>query len=427
MLPCESRATICASLMNIATKAWFPEYWGRIFLITTGLVTPAPAFRRARKISAIPPVAMRSRSSYFPNCCVPVPGANPCTLDQQPNALSRPADARRHGNMRPTMPVSPFGRALAAALVLTATVATAEPALLLVSSLGRPSVLTVHGRLLESAPTRGSSVFSRNLRRLAAAGLEHQKISARVGDAEVSGVTGEDGAFSLQLPAPEGHPFPEGISVVQVRGAGAVATVPVQVVADSAPFLVVSDIDDTVIVSNVIHPTELVRSALFQDSDTHPPVPGMAAFYACLRDGSPAAPGFAYVSGSPVQYGPRLSALFKRAELPFGGLYLRDLSLRTLSNYKQPVIRKLAERFPQKLVLIGDAGEHDPEVYAQLRKELPGRIARIYIRQVRPKEDEARFPDMFLFRDAREAALDAAAHGLLDRACVDRAFPPPAP
>ena len=34
-------------------------------------------------------------------------------------------------------------------------------------------------------------------------------------------------------------------------------------------------------------------------------------------------------------------------------------------------------------MLLGDSGEHDPEVYAELVRSYPGRIIAVYIREVR--------------------------------------------
>jgi phosphatidate phosphatase APP1 len=79
------------------------------------------------------------------------------------------------------------------------------------------------------------------------------------------------------------------------------------------------------------------------------------------------------------------------------------------------------------VVLVGDSGEKDPEVYEQIREEFPGRVKAIYIRDAGHAEDKERFTDMVLFREAREAAAHAVKSGLADAACVAEAFPAPAP
>lgn len=105
------------------------------------------------------------------------------------------------------------------------------------------------------------------------------------------------------------------------------------------------------------------------------------------------------------------------------GLYLRDLGPSTLSDYKQPVIRGLMRGMPNPAVLVGDSGEHDPEVYQQMMREFPDRIRRVYIRNAGRAEDSTRFDGLMLFDDPKQAALDAVAHGLATKACVAKAFP----
>ncbi|MFP2928395.1 phosphatidate phosphatase App1 family protein [Pyxidicoccus sp. 3LG] len=238
--------------------------------------------------------------------------------------------------------------------------------------------------------------------------------------------SGHDGGFEVNLRPPEGKRFPVGTGEAEARVEGAEARAPVEVIADSAPLLVVSDFDDTVAVTNVTSPVKLVESALLKDSDTQAVVEGMAAFYGCLR--MPASPGFALVSGSPVQYLPRIRTFLARHGFPAGfGVYLRDIGPGTLSGYKQPIIRRLLQQFPHPVVLVGDSGEKDPEVYAQIRDEFPGRVKAVYIRDAGKASDKSRFKDMVLFKDAGDAAVHAAGAGLADSACVATAFPKSAP
>ena len=143
--------------------------------------------------------------------------------------------------------------------------------------------------------------------------------------------------------------------------------------------------------------------------------------------GMSTSPAFALVSGSPVQYVPRIATFLTRNAFPSFGMYLRDLGPGTLSNYKQPAIRRLMSQFPQPVVLVGDSGEKDPEVYEQIREEFPGRVKAIYIRDAGHTEDPERFTDMVLFKEAREAAAQAVKSGMADAACVSAAFPATAP
>jgi hypothetical protein len=113
-----------------------------------------------------------------------------------------------------------------------------------------------------------------------------------------------------------------------------------------------------------------------------------------------------------------------KAGFPLSALVGRQLGPGTLKGYKEPAIRKLLSSFPQRVVLVGDSGERDPEVYALIRREFPERVAAIFIDDVGRSGEPGRFEDMVLFARPADAAKAAAAWGLVRTECVDRAFPP---
>ncbi len=310
-----------------------------------------------------------------------------------------------------------------ALMALTPRLALAAPTVLLFPALGQGERVVVSGRVQAEAASQGSSALSRNLRRLTAPEWEGAEVTVAFDGAVQTATSGEGGAFEVTFSAPPSKPFAPGLYDAQARVAGGAGAAKVEVVSPKAPFFVVSDLDDTLAVTNVNDPKSLFSAALLEDSRTQPVVPGMAAFYRCLRNDKAAPPGFALVSGSPVQYVSRVASFLSVNGFPFFGLYLRDLGVGTLRNYKQPVIRKLIGSLPGRVVLVGDSGEHDPEVYAEIRREQPERVLRVYIHDVGHSNVPARFDGMVLFKDARTAADDAVAQGLASSSCRDQAFP----
>ncbi|ANB18953.1 phosphatidate phosphatase App1 family protein [Dokdonella koreensis] len=147
---------------------------------------------------------------------------------------------------------------------------------------------------------------------------------------------------------------------------------------------VVSDIDDTIKDSGVAD-----RRTLLLNSFVHPfkAVPGMADRYRQLA----AAPGlrFHYVSGSPIQLLAPLTDFLAAAGFPDGSMHLREATAwRTLvpregasEAHKLGVLRRLLADLPHRdFVLVGDATEADPEIYATLAREQPDRVCAILIR-----------------------------------------------
>ncbi len=303
--------------------------------------------------------------------------------------------------------------------------ALAAPAVLLFPAVGTPRRLTLSGRVLSDTPTTGSSTFSKNLRRLVASNWVGAPVEVVFGAQRTRLTSGHDGNFQVTFAAPDGQPFALGSASAQahVPGLGAGAQAQVQIVADAAPFLLISDFDDTLAVTNVLVTRGMLSSVMLKDEKSHPVVEGMAPLYRCLLSDKPAAPGLAIVSGSPVQFAPRIAAFLRLHGFPFAGLYLRDLGPSTLSDYKQPLLRSLLQALPHPVILVGDSGEKDPEIYAQIRAEFPGRVQRIYIRDAGRAQDAGRFQDMLLFQQPASVAKDAQEHGWISPECGAKAFP----
>jgi phosphatidate phosphatase APP1 len=309
-------------------------------------------------------------------------------------------------------------RWLAALLALCAGPSLAdEPALLLPASLGRTDRVWITGRVLEEAHGRHGPAVVRNARALAAENLEGARVTVRFLGRVGATTSGHDGEFEVEIPAAPGAPFPAGAQPVEVSVDGASATGSVRVVADDAPFIVVSDFDDTVAVTHVESKRKLLANTFLRDAETQEAVAGMAAFYRCLASRGPVAPAFAFVSGSPIQLAPRVERFLEKNGFPPAALYLRNLGPGTLSGYKEPILRTLAGRFPQPLVLVGDSGERDPEIYRQLAQERGDRVRRIYIRRAGEGSPPERFEGTLPFGDPAVAARDAAVQGLAPAGC----------
>lgn len=309
-------------------------------------------------------------------------------------------------------------RPLLVALLAAPLLALAQPVVMLFPAVGTTSQVTLSGRVLKNGPSGGSSTISKNLRRLTTSNWEGAEVDVRFQGQQAVVKSGHDGNFEATFSAGK-TPFPSGLWTAEAGVKGAEpGRAMVDVMAPEAPFFVISDFDDTVAVTNVTERSKFVENVFAKDELTQPVVEGMAGFYACLRD-KPHKPVFALVSGSPVQYVPRVTRFLQKHDFPVFGLYLRDLGPTTLSDYKQPVIRALLKAVPGPVVLVGDSGEKDPEVYAQIRAEFPDRVKAIFIRDAGRTEDAGRFTKMTLFQHPKEAAQAAAKLGLLEAKCAE--------
>jgi len=155
---------------------------------------------------------------------------------------------------------------------------------------------------------------------------------------------------------------------------------------DTPSIAVVSDIDDTIKISEVTDKAALLRRTFLEPFED---APGMAELY---RGWAEQGASFHFVSSSPWQLLGPLRELLRTRGFPEGSFHLKRLRLTDSSLLelwadpmatKPPPVRALIEAAPElDFVLVGDSGEHDPEVYGAIAREYPGRIAGIYIRDV---------------------------------------------
>lgn len=156
---------------------------------------------------------------------------------------------------------------------------------------------------------------------------------------------------------------------------------------------IISDIDDTILVSGVLSTRTLLRNSLTVPPEKREAVPGMAALYARVLRDNPApllSPVF-YVSSTPRQLTDNLRIFLKTNGFPRGVLQLKEVasgsgdSLGEHDAYKRRRIERILEGFPEvKFHLFGDDAERDPEIYFDIATRYPGSIAGVWIRRIHP-------------------------------------------
>lgn len=193
----------------------------------------------------------------------------------------------------------------------------------------------------------------------------------------------------------------------------------------AARFGVISDIDDTVLVSHAASPFRMALTALLHNAHTRSPFPGVAAFYQALHNGvrgDEQNPIF-YVSSSPWNFYDLLVEFMQVNDIPAGPLLLRDYGRQNLRDighhsHKRQAIDALLATYPAlPFVLLGDSGQEDPEIYAGVVQDYPGRIRGIHIRDVTPASAKRR---QAIHALARQTAA-AGAPLLLSAATADAA------
>jgi len=160
---------------------------------------------------------------------------------------------------------------------------------------------------------------------------------------------------------------------------------------------VISDIDDTVKVTDVANRRELLANTLFREFRA---VEGMPEVY---RDWAARGVAFHYVSSSPWQLAAPLDGFFTTAGIPGGSMHLKLFRLKEVTPLGRLAARKRSKRraieqilgdFPRRrFLLVGDSGERDPEVYVAIARRRPQQVRGVLIRRVAghaPQEKTAR-------------------------------------
>ena len=222
-----------------------------------------------------------------------------------------------------------------------------------------------------------------------------KKVPVRIGDQTfVLEESAANGHFrgSVRLPAAGLKPGWLGFQAVTRAGDDRKFEGRVLVLGETG-LSVVSDIDDTIKVSDVRNKKALLANTFLKDYQA---VAGMPELYnKWAKQGA----SFHYVSASPWQLYAPLAEFFDKAGYPHGSFHLKSFRLKDSSFFnlfaspektKNQAIEPLLQAFPKrKFLLIGDSGEKDPEIYAELARKHPQQIERILIRDVTGEDAKA--------------------------------------
>ena len=295
--------------------------------------------------------------------------------------------------------------------------------------------LLIRGRvLIEKRITRADAAepLWRNLlntyRRFQSDELAGVRVVASFRDAVVESVTDGEGFFLIRL-QPETavtagwHEVALLLPDLHISGVGHVIVPP-----PDAAFGVISDIDDTIVVTNATSLLGMARSVI-SNAAARLPFEGISALYRALHvERNP----IFYVSSSPWNLYELLDDFMRINGIPHGPVFLQDwgvdeatLILQSHTDHKLAQVQTIVDYYPElKFILIGDSGQHDPEIYLRVIQTHPGRILAAFIRDVTPdlrdrgvaaiiEEAKTAGVEMLYVRDSADALNHARRLGLV--------------
>ncbi len=173
---------------------------------------------------------------------------------------------------------------------------------------------------------------------------------------------------------------------------GARTTARVVVVGPEPTVGIVSDIDDTVMVTRLPRPLVAAWNVFVRHENAREAVPGMSRLYRELMSSRPGAP-VVYLSTGAWNAAPAIGRFLRRHDYPAGPLLLTDWGptntglFRSGPRHKVTELRRLFTELPQvRWFLVGDDGQHDPQIYAGAVAHHPERVEAVLIRQLTASE-----------------------------------------
>jgi phosphatidate phosphatase APP1 len=234
------------------------------------------------------------------------------------------------------------------------------------------------------------------IRRMRRRGVSGGRLIATIDGQRQGLITDRDGYFSLRmrLRTPlRPHRGAAQVHLQLIKPAEVEAVGEVLVAPPHCRFMVISDIDDTVVATGVANKTKMISRMLLKSAESRVAFAGVAELYQQLHRGRTGREDnpLLYVSRGPWVIYETLEAFFKLHRFPGRPvLFLREWGLR----FRPPFVRRdhdhkieminelLAVSPDLPVVLIGDSGQHDPEMYADIVKSWPGRVRLVLIRDV---------------------------------------------
>lgn len=171
-----------------------------------------------------------------------------------------------------------------------------------------------------------------------------------------------------------------------------------------ARFGIISDLDDTILITNVHSIIKMLYHSLFKNPWQRQ-TPDFAADWFNALSGNNQNPVF-YISNSPWNFYEGITLFLEHHGFPVGPVLLRDFGFYL---FRKPVeytdhkiihLNRIFSYYPDlKFILIGDAVENDPYIYYEMMKKNPDQVKHIYIKV---SKDKKRMQKLFHRKDIVE-------------------------
>ncbi len=262
------------------------------------------------------------------------------------------------------------------------------PTVIAYTGYGSTSSVRVFCRVLLTNPNSAANLHPesvRGWRSFVSIPVGEAEVQVRIGSVELTLFADRGGVLDTDIRVdlkPGWH-----TAVFSTPG-GTRAEAPVFVVAEQVQYGMLSDVDDTIMVTMLPRPLLAAWNTFVLNEHARIPTPGMAVLYDRFTRAHSGAP-IVYLSTGAWNVAPTLRRFLSRNLFPPGPLLLTDWGpthdrwFRSGKAHKRNNLDRLAAEFPNiKWVLVGDDGQHDIETYSAFAKSHPEQVAAIVIREM---------------------------------------------
>lgn len=248
---------------------------------------------------------------------------------------------------------------------------------------------SISGFILSGNPPSSSEKPSKNFKKIFGSYLKkpltNKEIVISSGNVQIESKTDDRGGFSIETD----YTIEEDLQISEKGKNNPLTFVQTYsyFFADSSHSLaVISDIDDTLLVSHTASLWKRVNTILFVSAEKRKPVSFTLKILETVASKSGR---IFFVSKSESNLFALLTSFMLKRNIPKGILYLTPyLKLKQLlkpkkgKDYKEKIIRSIIDESPgKKFILIGDDTQLDMAVYSKIANSYPELIVKIYIRK----------------------------------------------
>ncbi len=262
---------------------------------------------------------------------------------------------------------------------------------------GNSHKVIIEGRMVYkknyNQPLEDDTLFHnmwRKIKQLTSNEIKNEKIIAYIGNEICSTIGDDEGYFEFDIKRDQELYTGYNSISLQIENNPNTLNIKAKIISDEA-IGIISDFDDTVIISDVTNKFKLINNLLLKNYKQRKVVPTMVErFQKILAQNSPNIPStLFFVTGSPKQLFNSIERFLNYHHFPKHTLITKQihgLEMDPLLNqfkYKVERIEELFRLYPKmQWIMFGDSGEKDKEVYEYLFKKYPLKIKSYYIRDI---------------------------------------------